>query len=220
MAKKKINVSTPEDLEQVRSGEETGNNTEPAEPAERPEAAEDSLREEPVDHSAEAEQPQAQEINIDELRQAAQRGNEYLDALQRKQAEFENYRKRVRREQEELRNTAARGVLVELMDVADSFRRAFETSEQVQDPQARAFVDGMKLVEKKLWDVLSRHQVEHIPAKGEIFDPNRHEALMQQESTEHKDGEIIGVMREGYLLAGSVLRPAGVIVAKNPEASA
>jgi molecular chaperone GrpE len=134
---------------------------------------------------------------------------QYREHLQRLQAEFENYRKRVLREQTQAVDLAARPVFSRLLEVVDDFELALM---HAQDrPDYDRFLHGVELVYAKLLDVLRSEGLERIEAEGKPFDPEYHEALMQ---SGEGDGEqrVADVLRPGYTLKGRVLRPAGVRV--------
>ena len=132
----------------------------------------------------------------DELEIARDEAAQYLDHLRRLQAEFDNYRKRVVKEQTDL---------AEL----DDFERALMAADETHDFEK--FVKGVELVYAKLADALKAEGLERMQAEGSPFDPELHEALMQ---TGDGDGEpiVVDVLRPGYTLKGRVLRPAGVRV--------
>jgi len=150
----------------------------------------------------------AQEV-ADELAQARAEAQEYLAHLQRLQAEFDNYRKRVLREQTAAVELAAEPVIRRLLEVLDDFELALIAAEA--EPDFERFLKGVELVYAKLADALKAEGLERMQAEGTPFDPERHEALMQ---TGDGDGEpvVADVLRPGYMLRGRVLRPAGVRV--------
>jgi molecular chaperone GrpE len=142
--------------------------------------------------------------------QAAQgEAQQYLDHLRRLQAEFDNYRKRVVKEQSELVELGAMPVARRLLEVLDDFELALMSA--TDQPDFDRFLKGVELVYAKLVDALKAEGLERMQAEGEPFDPELHEALMQ---TGDGDGEpVVGdVLRPGYMLKGRVLRPAGVRV--------
>jgi molecular chaperone GrpE len=145
----------------------------------------------------------------DELTQARAEAQEYLTHLQRLQAEFDNYRKRVLREQTAAVELAAEPVIRRLLEVLDDFELALMAAEA--EPDIERFLKGVELVYAKLVDALKAEGLERIEAEGAPFDPEHHEALMQ---TGDGDGEppLAEVFRSGYTLRGRVLRPAGVRV--------
>ena len=144
-------------------------------------------------------------------RLAAER-DEYLDHLRRLQAEFENYRKRVRRESDELRLRAGEDVVESLLPVVDNMDRALEAAAKHEEGQ---LIAGLQLVSGQLNDALSAHGLAEVPtAPGDPFDPTVHEAVMTQPSDDHDEGVVLQVLERGYLLHGRLLRPAKVVVAR------
>jgi molecular chaperone GrpE len=133
----------------------------------------------------------------------------YREHLQRLQAEFENYRKRVLREQTQAVELAAKPLIERLLEVLDDFDLALMHAQD--KPDFDRFLHGVELVYAKLVDTLRAEGLERIDAQGKPFDPELHEALMQ---TGNGDGDpvVADVLRPGYLLKGRVLRPAGVRV--------
>src|SRR5438094_6830405 len=136
---------------------------------------------------------------------------EYRDHLQRLAADFDNYRKRVLKEQTRAVEMASEPLMRRLLEVLDEFDLALMAAEQ--KPDLEKFLHGVELVYAKLLDVLRSEGLERIDALGKPFDPQRHEALMQ---TGSGDGEprVADVLRQGYTLKGRVIRPAGVKVAR------
>jgi len=148
----------------------------------------------------------------DELRAALAERNQYLDHLQRLKAEFENYRKRMQRDNQALVLRAGEGVLESLLPVLDNMQRALESAERHEEGQ---LIKGVEIVSGQLRSVLEGHGLDQVPAApGLPFDPNIHEAVVTQESDEFDEGAIVAVLEPGYLLHGRLLRPARVIVAK------
>ncbi|MBI2238194.1 MAG: nucleotide exchange factor GrpE [Actinobacteria bacterium] len=142
---------------------------------------------------------------------AAARGEaaEYLDHLRRLQAEFENYRKRVLKEQTRALEMASEPLVRKLLEVLDEFQLALMAAEE--RPDFDKFLRGVELVYAKLMESLKSEGLKRIEAEGKPFDPERHEALM---GSSGGDGELVvaDVLREGYELRGRVIRPAGVRV--------
>jgi molecular chaperone GrpE len=134
---------------------------------------------------------------------------QYLDHLKRLQAEFDNYRKRVVKEQSELAELGAMPVARRMLEVLDDFELALMSADETSDFER--FVKGVELVYAKLLDALKAEGLERISAEGAVFDPEQHEALLQ---TGDGDGEpiVADVLRPGYTLKGRVIRPAGVRV--------
>jgi molecular chaperone GrpE len=148
----------------------------------------------------------------EELRLANEKAAEHLGDLQRLQAEFANYRKRVLREQTELVERAAGHLVHRLLGVLDSFELAVAAAEETKDFER--MLRGVEMVLGELKEVLATEGLETIPAKGQPFDPNLHEAALEVPGDE--DGEMIvaGVLRTGYTLKGRILRPAMVKVTR------
>jgi molecular chaperone GrpE len=135
---------------------------------------------------------------------------EYLEDLRRLKAEFENYRKRVGKEQTRAIDLAAAPVMAKLLEVLDEFELALMAADR--SPDFERFVRGVEMVYAKLTDVLRSEGLEPIEAEGKPFDPARHEALLQADG--EGDPYVADVLRPGYTLKGRVLRPAGVKVAR------
>ena len=134
--------------------------------------------------------------------------DEYLEALQRLKAEFDNYRKRTARERESLAARANEGLVRELLPVLDDLARALDAAEQHEEARLE---DGVRLVHGALIETLRRQGLEDIATNGR-FDPHVHEALLAQPSDE-EEGSVIEVLQPGYLLGDRVLRPARVVIA-------
>jgi molecular chaperone GrpE len=140
---------------------------------------------------------------------AAREVDEYRAHLQRLQAEFDNYRKRVLREQTTAVEMAAEPVMRRLLEVLDDFELALLHA--AEDVDQDRLLKGVELVYAKLVDALAAEGLERIEAEGEPFDPSLHEALMQTGEGEG-DPRVAEVFRPGYTLRGRVIRPAGVRV--------
>ena len=134
---------------------------------------------------------------------------EYRDHLQRLQAEFENYRKRMTRSQERLVDAELQRFVQQLLEVLDEFDLALIAAER--QPDFEAFRKGVELVYAKLAETLRAEGLERIEAEGKSFDPNEHEALMQTGDGEG-DPHVAEIFRQGYRLRGTVIRPASVRV--------
>jgi len=135
----------------------------------------------------------------------------FVDHLQRLKAEFDNYRKRVQRDEEQLRLRASEAVVESLLPVMDNMGRALEAAARHEEGQLLA---GLGLVAGQLRATLEGHGLQEVPVEpGALFDPNIHEAVLAQPSGEHEEGTVTQVLERGYLLHGRLLRPAKVIVA-------
>jgi molecular chaperone GrpE len=145
----------------------------------------------------------------DQLARAKTQAAEYRDHLQRLQAEFENYRKRMTRSQERLVDAELQRFVQGLLEVLDEFDLALIAAER--QPDFDGFRKGVELVYAKLAETLRAEGLERIEAEGKAFDPNEHEALMQTGDGEG-DPHVAEVFRQGYKLRGTVIRPSSVRV--------
>lgn len=123
-------------------------------------------------------------------------------------ADFQNYKKRVEKEKKDLYSYANEQLITELLEILDNFERALE-----QETGEEGFKEGMNMIFKQLTGVLEKSGLAEIPALGEEFDPNFHNAVMTEESGEYESGKVSGVMQKGYTLNGKVIRPSMVKVA-------
>ncbi|MGC8879066.1 MAG: nucleotide exchange factor GrpE [Anaerolineae bacterium] len=151
-----------------------------------------------------------------ELEKAQAQAAEYLEGWQRARAEFANYRRRVEAEREDIRCRSNEALLLKLLPIVDDFERALQVlpGELADHP----WVDGVRMILNKIHALLESENVTAVSTVGQIFDPQWHEAMMQEETTEHPDGTIIEELRKGYRLGDRVLRPALVKVACNSAA--
>lgn len=141
---------------------------------------------------------------------------ELEEQLLRTAAEFENYKKRKARSDQERIRFAAEPLVRDLLPVMDSFERAIQASEGTRDYQA--FHDGVEMILQQLRGVLERHGVERLVPEGEVFDPNRHEAMGMMPHQEMEEDRVASVLEPGYLLNERVIRPAKVMVSSGtPE---
>ena len=150
------------------------------------------------------------EVELESLR--AEKAN-YLDRLARLQAEFDNYRKRSVKEQQDFRDYALAEALKSLLPIMDSLDRAAKTgAKSVEDLRS-----GVELIDKQFHDALAKLGVEPVPAAGEVFDPNLHQAVQMVETDEVEDHRVIDELQRGYRIKDRLLRPAMVRVASNPK---
>jgi len=144
-----------------------------------------------------------------DLEQVMRERDEYLDALQRLKAEFDNYRKRTARDQQQLAARAHERLVKELLPVLDDLERALAAAEDHEEAQLE---DGVRLVHRALVDALLKEGLAEIETDGQ-FDPHVHEALLSQPDDDKESGAILDVLQKGYRIGDKVLRPARVIVA-------
>jgi molecular chaperone GrpE len=164
---------------------------------------------EQLDEAAEEER-----VQEDPLAAAEAKAQQHLDDLKRLAADFDNYRKRVARDQAALSARAAERLVKELLPIVDDLERALEAAEEHEEAKLE---EGVRLVHRQLASVLEREGLAEIETDGK-FDPHVHEALLSQPS-EADEGSVIEVMQKGYRLGDRVLRPARVIVAAAKESN-
>ena len=134
------------------------------------------------------------------------------DRLLRTAAEFDNYRKRMERDRRELAEYAAFDVLTDMLPIVDNLERALQSqTPSADDP----FRKGVELIYKQMLDLLKKRGVRTIEAAGQMFDPNFHNAVIHEASSEHREGEVMQELQRGYMLGDRLLRPAMVKVAKS-----
>jgi molecular chaperone GrpE len=147
------------------------------------------------------------------LGEVTKQRDEYLEQLQRSRAEFVNYQRRAKVQAEQDRLYAVSGLAIDLLGVLDNLDRAIEAVKASGHPN---LVAGIELVSKQFHDALAKHGVEPILALGLPFDPNVHEALMQQPDATKPDHTVVAEMTRGYKLHDRVLRPSRVAVSVRP----
>jgi molecular chaperone GrpE len=168
------------------------------------------------DHARElAREAVAQEIEALEgqVVEAGKERDDYLAALQRERAEFQNFKRRTAEQREATLGLAAEGLIRKVLNLADDFDRAIETRPPTiaDDP----WVEGIAAIDRKLRQLLESEGVTPIEvAPGARFDPREHEAVANVPGTGRPDGEIVGELRRGYKLRDRVIRPAMVAVAQ------
>ena len=134
------------------------------------------------------------------------------DRLLRTAAEFDNYRKRMDRERRDLSDYATADILSEFLPIVDNFERALSAASDGAD--ADGLRKGVELIHKQVLDLLKKRGVTQISALGADFDPRIHQAVIHEESDEHREGEVMQELQRGYMLGERLLRPAMVKVAK------
>jgi molecular chaperone GrpE len=148
--------------------------------------------------------------DLESLRARAVERDQFLSLLQRTQADFENYQKRNQREREQERRYASSFLAADLLPVLDNLERA--TAAARQAGETGPLVQGVGMVHNQLLDLLRRHGIKPIPAVGQPFDPNLHQAVMQRPSPDTGPNQVVEVLEEGYTMHDRVLRPAKVVV--------
>ncbi len=150
----------------------------------------------------------------DELGKLLAEKQELMNMLVRRQADFENFRKRVEKERHQERHRGVESLVENLLPVLDAFDRALAVS---GDAAYDDYHRGFELIRRQLWESLAKQGLVRIDAVGQEFNPHYHHAIERVETTEHADGIVIGEMQPGYMFHERVLRPAMVRVASTPE---
>jgi len=149
---------------------------------------------------------------IVELKKKALERDTYLDQLLRTKAEFMNYQKRMVKESESTSQFAVQSLILDFLPELDNFDRALKLADNSTD--FGKFVEGIKLIEEQIFKVLGKYGVEPIETVGKAFDPNLHEAVMEEENNEMPHHTIIDEFQKGFLLKERVIRPSKVKVSK------
>jgi len=147
------------------------------------------------------------------LKQKEEEANEYLEMAQRLKAEFENYRRRTEKEKADLIEYGKEQVILDILPVIDNFERALETQYDDNGENA-SYKEGINLIYRQFKGILEKMGVKEIESLGQMFDPYKHHAVMQEEAEGKKENEIIEVFQKGYMFNNKVIRPSMVKVAK------
>jgi molecular chaperone GrpE len=155
---------------------------------------------------------------VDPLDAAKAESAKLRDQLLRTAADFENYRKRSRRDVEDAQKKGSEEILRALLPVFDNLERAVLHAEQSTD--AKAIAEGVRMVLKQFQDSIGRAGIKRVAGVGQSFDPLVHEAIQQVETAEQPPGTVIAEVQPGYMLGDRLVRAALVVVAKPPPAGA
>ena len=165
------------------------------------------MSEAPNEQQQQVEDVEDEVVAEDPLATVTKERDEYLDALQRLKAEFDNYRKRVARDQQELAARAHERLIREVVPVLDDLERALAHEGDLDE--------GVRLIHRQLSDALAKEGLTEVATDGK-FDPHTQEALLSQPSDE-EEGTVIQVLQKGYKLGDRVLRPARVVVSQGAD---
>ncbi len=146
------------------------------------------------------------------VKELESQNNEYYDKLLRFKAEFENYKKRMIKEQSLSVRYAAESIIHRILPIVDDLDRALIAINEGQDPSK--VVEGVKLTHDDIKKLLDEHLVHEIDPHGQLFDPEEHEAMASVDSHDHKEDHVVEVFQKGYKLDGKVVRPAKVSICK------
>lgn len=163
------------------------------------------------EETSEKENPMVAEMEslVHQLREAEARAAEYKDGWARAQADFQNYKKRLERDNELTYISMKGDIIKKILPVLDDLERALQNR-----PEENAWANGIELIARKLQNVLDSEGIKRIEAEGMEFDPNFHEAISHEPADGVKSGFVIAVVQNGYMLGERVIRPAMVRVAQ------
>ena len=168
--------------------------------------------EETISETGENGAPASEKSLAEQLAEEREKAQSYMASWQRSAADFQNYKRRVEQERDELSRLASAAVIINLLPISDDLERA------LQNVDARlaglTWVDGVRLIHRKLQALLEMSGVTEIEADGQSFDPTVHEAVMFGDGDE---GKVLSVVQKGYKLGGRVLRQAMVVVGGKKE---
>jgi len=175
----------------------------------------------PKDRPPQTEESQSEESpNTETTPIASAQGPSLEEQLLYLRAEFENFKKRIEREKDQSVRYANERLAGELLGVVDLFDRAMAFTPaliKIQDKPVIDFIHGIELTQKELTNTLTRVGVELIGKRGEVFHPERHEAISQMEVEPEKVGQVIEIVQQGGLLNGRLIKPAQVVVGVSKE---
>jgi len=174
------------------------------------ESQDTKIHEEDVSEEESIEEKSVEQLLAEKEEESKDNYDKWLRAL----AEFDNYKKRQEREKADFCKFAMESLMKELLPVLDNLDRALEHSKVNEVPQS--FIEGLELARKSFWDVLDKNGLKHVDAVGEKFDPNYHEAIMQQDDPDSEENTILTEVQKGYLLHDRLIRPSMVVVSKKP----
>ena len=161
--------------------------------------------------AADQDLPQTLPPEQQEIEALKRERDDLFDRLLRKQAEFENFRKRMEREKSEYTQFASAELMKEMLNALDSFDLAIRNA-AAEAKDSVNMLRGFELIHKQLQDTLTRFGLKPLEAKGKKFDPNFHQAFSTKATNEEEENTVIEEMRKGYTLNGRLLRPAMVTV--------
>lgn len=175
--------------------------------------------EQPPQAEAKPSSPPPPSTPEEKLAAAQAEANRYKDQLLRTAADFDNFRKRARREQDDANRRGRESTVKDLLPVFDNLERAAQSAEGSTD--VKAVADGIRIVLKQFVDTLDRMNIKRVATVGKAFDPAVHEAVQHMASPDHPAGVIVAEVQPGYTIGDYLLRAALVVVSKgSPEGSA
>jgi len=155
---------------------------------------------------------------LEELKARAAQADDFWNRLLRTTADFDNFKKRAARERQDIARYANESLIQKLIPVLDNFEIAQAATQAAPANDPQSVQAGIAMIQQQLKGVLTEAGVEEVDATGKQFDPNVHEAVSQQETADTPEGHVVQQLRKGYKLRDRLLRPASVVVAKQPAA--
>jgi molecular chaperone GrpE len=163
---------------------------------------------------SDAEQQELAELR-EKLDAKEKEAKEHYERYLRQIAEVDNFKKRINREKEDAIRYANENLIKDILPIIDNLERAIAHAQG--GGNGKPLVEGVEMVLRGLLDVFGKHGVVQVPAVGEVFDPGKHEAMAQVESSQYEPNTVVDEHHRGYLLRDRLLRPALVTVAKAPQ---
>ncbi len=201
----------------IEDAEETAENENAAETAEKTKVADDTASEgaeetsEATDNVGGTEEESKEKSDAEKADDASDSVAQESERYMRLMAEFQNFKRRAAKEKSDIHAYANEKIIGDLLPVLDNFERALDAG--TEDTQG--YVKGMELIFTQLKTALENAGLSEIAALGEEFDPNVHNAVMTESSEEHEDGKVSKVLQKGYKLNDKVIRPSMVVVVRN-----
>jgi molecular chaperone GrpE len=179
----------------------------------------ETAKEHKLDAPDEAKKDVVEEESVEERLKAAEtRAEENHERLLRVTAEFENYKKRAERDINDFRKFANESLIKDILPIVDNLERALELPEGENETTLDGMKEGVQMTLNGLLDSLKKYGVVPIESLGEPFDPNFHQAVMQEESDKHPENTVSRELQKGYMIQDRLLRPSMVVVSKKPAA--
>ncbi len=172
----------------------------------------------PIDASETGSAGPSRDELVDALQKAREEAKAARDRMLRALADADNQRKRLRKERDDIILYGQEGLIRDFLPALDNLDRTVaHLPQDSKDPSVKSLIDGLAMVQRQFEEILGKHNLQGFVSVGENFDPNRHEALNQVETSEHVPGTVISEMHRGYLLHNRLLRAALVSVAVAPN---
>ena len=154
------------------------------------------------------------ETLVEQIDKLEKENGSLSERLLRTLAEFDNYRKRVAREKDDLLKYGAEKMALDMLPVADNFERALDQAKNAAD--AAAVLQGIEMIFKQFMATLEKFNIKSFNSIGETFDPEKHEAMARQDNQQYAENTVVAEFQKGYYLNDKLLRPARVVVSQGP----